>query len=133
MSNPSQQKNFSFSSNNTTIIHDQNQSNSINNESFVNPQTRDVSPGQSLSKSPNKKKELMVTYDIDETNRILDGKYKQLLQVQDELLIDKHIFKHLTKDQTEIEEFQEILTSDGKEIIKKRSSVNRRSVYAKRD
>jgi hypothetical protein len=105
-----------------------------NREDFTTTNTEgqhSESENQIRSKSQNRKREPFVSYDIEETNRYLDERYKLLTVLQDEVQIDRTFIKLGSHKHTEIEQYQEILTHQNDQIVRKTSAVNRWSVYPK--
>lgn len=91
----------------------------------INTETR--SPSVSRAR-----KNYVISYDLNETNNFLDEKYRQLLALQNEVIIDKTIVKYTSPDEKETSEYVEIYKNKDKQITRTTSVVNKRSISMKR-
>ena len=91
----------------------------------INTETR--SPSVSRAR-----KNYVISYDLNETNNFLDEKYRELLALQNEVIIDKTVVKYISPDEAETSEYVEIYKNKDKQISRTTSVVNKRSTSMKR-
>jgi hypothetical protein len=78
------------------------------------------------------KKPFVVSYDQDATNDFLDQKYRELLDVQDEVVIEREVVRYISPDEGIADQYVEVLKNEDRRVTRAVSMVRNRTISYKK-
>lgn len=105
------------------------------NHNLIKPIYEGFDDNRQKDSASRQKSPFVTSYNLEETDKFLEEKYKQLLEHQKEVIIDKTVTKYISQDEVETSEFTEVLKNENNnrvtrttsQVIRKSSNRNEKS------